>query len=194
MTQVYLTGFSFASVTFTVPRRTESDFRKMLASSASERRVSLDLDEVIFRPADDPYLEKPLCFPLNRIYRERLRLGIPALFHMLNSDNYDIWVYTAEYYSIEYIREYFHYYTVKIDGIVTGTGRKRKGFAEERISLEELVRERYKQTLHIDRQTVLRTFSGSKDFEEYPVVEGAFGWAQTVKSIIRKFENNESYK
>ena len=91
-------------------------------------------------------------------------------------------------------REYFYYYTVKIDGIVTGTGRKSKGFAEERKSIEQLVRERYEQTLHIDRRTVLRTFAGSKDFEEYPVEEGAFGWAQTVKSIIRRFENNESYK
>ena len=33
MTQVYLTGFSFASVTFTVPRRTESNFRKITAAS-----------------------------------------------------------------------------------------------------------------------------------------------------------------
>ena len=74
------------------------------------------------------------------------------------------------------------------------TGCKRKGFAEERESIEQLVRERYKQTLHIDSRTVLRTFSGSKDFEEYPVEEGAFGWVQTVKSIIRRYENNESYK
>ena len=165
----------------------------MIRSSEHDKRVTLDLDEVAFCQRDEPW-EMPIKgFPEGK-FKERLRPGIPALLQFLSRQGYDIWVYTAEYYSIEYIREYFHYYTVKIDGIVTGTGRKSKGFAEERKSIEQLVRERYKQTLHIDRQTVLRTFSGSKDFEEYPVVEGAFGWAQTVKSIIRKFENNESYK
>ena len=83
---------------------------------------------------------------------------------------------------------------MRIDGIVTGTSRKSKGFAEERKNIEQLVKERYKQTLHIDRRTVLHTFAGSNTFEEYPVEEGTFGWAQTVKSIIRKIENNEAYK
>ena len=171
----------------------KTDIEKMIRTSKHDRRVTLDLDEVAFCRGDEPGGEPIKGFPEGQ-FKERLRPGIPALLQYLSRQGYDIWGYTAEYYSIEYIREYFYYYTVKIDGIVTGTGRKRKGFAEERESIEQLVRERYKQTLHIDRRTVLRTFSGSKDFEEYPVEEGAFGWVQTVKSIIRRYENNESYK
>lgn len=171
----------------------KTDIEEMIRTSEHDRRVTLDLDEVAFCRGDEPG-EKPIKGFSEGQFKERLRPGIPALLQYLSRQGYDIWVYTAEYYSIEYIREYFYYYTVKIDGIVTGTGRKSKGFAEERKSIEQLVRERYEQTLHIDRRTVLRTFAGSKDFEEYPVEEGAFGWAQTVKSIIRRFENNESYK
>ena len=123
----------------------ESDFRKMLASSASERRVSLDLDEVIFRPADDPYLEKPLCFPLNRIYRERLRLGIPALFHMLNSDNYDICVYTAGYCSLDYLRYCFKHYSIRVTGIVTGMARKAPSGTDTRKEMEALLNSNIKR-------------------------------------------------
>lgn len=171
----------------------KSDIEEMIHASEHDRRVTLDLDEVAFCQGDEPW-EKPIKgFPEEK-FKERLRPGIPALLQYLSVEGYDIWVYTAEYYSIEYIREYFHYYNVKIDGIVTGTGRKSKGFAEERKNIEQLVKERYKQTLHIDRQSVLHTFAGSNNFEEYPVAEGTFGWAQTVKSIIRKIENNESYK
>ena len=170
-----------------------SDIEEIIRASEHDRRVTLDLDEVAFCQEDETG-EKPIKgFPGDR-FKERLRPGIPALLQYLSKQGYDIWVYTAEYYSIEYIREYFQYYTVKIDGIVTGTGRRRKGFAEERKSIEQLLRDRYQQTLHIDRNTVLRTFAGSRDFEEYPVEEGAFGWAQTVKSIIHKIERNESYK
>ena len=170
----------------------KSDIEEMIRASEHDRRVTLDLDEVAFCQEDETG-EKPIKgFPEDR-FKERLRPGIPALLQYLSKQGYDIWIYTAEYYSIEYIREYFQYYAVKIDGIVTGTGRRRKGFAEERKNIENLVRERYQQTLHIDRHTVLRTFAGSKEFEEYPVEEGAFGWAQTVKSIIRKIEKNESY-
>ena len=171
----------------------KSDIEEMIRASEHDRRVTLDLDEVAFCQGDETG-ERPIKgFPEDR-FKERLRPGIPALLQYLSKQGYDIWVYTAEYYSIEYIREYFQYYAVKIDGIVTGTGRRRKGFAEERKSIEQLVRDRYQQTLHIDRRIVLRTFAGSKKFEEYPVEEGAFGWAQTVKSIIHKIEKNESYK
>ena len=53
-----------------------SDIRKMIENSQSDRRVTLDLDEVVFCGKDDPYVEKPLPFPMNRFFKERIRKGI----------------------------------------------------------------------------------------------------------------------
>ena len=166
----------------------ESDFRKMLASSASERRVSLDLDEVIFRPADDPYLEKPLRFPLNRIYRERLRLGIPALFHMLNSDNYDIWVYTAGYYSLDYLRYCFKHYSIRVTGIVTGMARKAPSGTDTRKEMEALLNSKYKTAVHIDNDTVIRTDPASASFDEYRLSGDGSAWSREVMKIFEDWK------
>ena len=87
-------------------------------------RVSFDLDEVLFVSPQTHKTEPALPFPLNRIYKERIRLGIPALFHALRGRGYDIWIYTAGYYSLDYLKYYFRHYRVPVTGIVTGTARK----------------------------------------------------------------------
>lgn len=48
-----------------------------------EMRVSFDLDEVLFVSPETHRTEPKLPFPLDRIYRERLRLGTPALIKEL---------------------------------------------------------------------------------------------------------------
>ncbi len=162
----------------------KADIEEMRRSSSHDRRATLDLDEVVFCRGDEP-AEKPLPGLWGRRYREKLRLGLPALLHFLTKQGYDIWVYSAKYYSMDYIRAYLRHYSVKVDGIVTGTARKTKEKAEDRKQVEQLFRERYAQTLHIDRDAVLRTFAESRAFEEYPVDDGSAGWAQAVMSIVR---------
>ena len=117
-------------------------------------RVSFDLDEVVFRPAGDDGMEKSLPFPLRNIYKQRLRRGIPALFRYLNKKGYDIWVYTAGYYSADYIQRLFRKYGVHVTGAVTGTGRKTSGSAEEKKKMETLIAAKYPETVHIDGETV----------------------------------------
>ena len=70
----------------------DTDIKTILKNTRHDKRVTLDLDEVVFRKPGEGPLEKPLPFPAGRIYKERLRLGIPALFHYLNKKGYDIWV------------------------------------------------------------------------------------------------------
>ena len=122
--------------------------------------------------------EKPLAFPWRSIYKERLRLGIPALFRYLNKKGYDIWVYTAGYYSVDYIQRLFTKYHVQVTSAVTGTGRKTSGSAEypvfchgssgssgsaeEKKKMETLIAAKYPETVHIDGETVLRIFSRTK--------------------------------
>ena len=67
-------------------------------------RVSFDLDEVLFVSPETHKTEPPLRFPLNRIWRERLRLGTPALISELQKLGYEVWVYTSSFRSERYIR------------------------------------------------------------------------------------------
>ena len=85
----------------------QKDIYEMLSRSKNNKRVVLDLDEVVFRAEFDELSEKPLRFAFGRIINEPMRLGIPALFNDLKRRGYDIWVYTSRYVSYESMRHYF---------------------------------------------------------------------------------------
>lgn len=167
---------------------TEKDIRKMLEKATSNKRVTLDLDEVVFRPGTDPCLEDALRFPLNRFYKERIRRGIPALFHELNAKGYDIWVYSAQYYSLDYLVYFFKHYHVKVTGIVTGTAKKTAGAALGKKATEKLLEARYETTLHIDNEMVLRTHRDSKEFEEYKLGGAPENWSREVIDAVGKMK------
>ena len=164
----------------------KKDVEKMLRNSRSDRRVTLDLDEVVFRPADEGCLEKPLPFPLSRIYRERLRLGIPALFHFLKRNGYDIWIYSARNYSLDYVRYYFLHYFIYITCIVTGTGRKAPEKTETRKELEKLLSTKYKSTIHIDNKSVIYTVPETRQFDEFPLSGNPETWSREVIAAVEK--------
>ena len=166
----------------------KDDLQKMLASSASSRRVTFDLDEVIFRPEDDPWLEEPLRFPLKRWFRERLRLGVPALFHMLNSEGYDIWIYSSGLCSTEYLRYYFKHYHVRVAGIVTGMARKAPAGTDTKKALEALMNNKYTTTVNIDNQEVIRTDAESASFDEYRLSGNGETWSREIMDIFEKMK------
>ena len=168
------------------------DIDKMLKASEHDKRVSFDLDEVIFCSKEYDIPEKPLPYPINKIYKERLRLGVPGLMHYLGTKGYDIWVYTSEYYSLEYIRLLFKKYSVKVDGIITGTERKEKKHSAEKKKTESKLEKKYKETIHIDRDMVIRTLHSGKDFEEYEIDADAASWSKKVISIIHKMKDGEN--
>ena len=170
----------------------ETDIKKMLSESKHDKRVTLDLDEVVFCDPDKTAAEKPLIFPINKIYKERIRQGIPSLLHILSKNGYDIWVYTKDYYSYDYISAYFKKYSVKLDGIITGVARKTKEKAEIGKKITDLFNARYKETLHIENNNVLRTFSNKKEFEDIEIKENENGWAYAVINIIKEMYPDES--
>ena len=162
----------------------KEDLRKMLNKARSDKRVTLDLDETVFRSDSDPCIEKSLPFPLNRIYTERLRLGIPALFRFLVGHGYEIWVFSARYYSLEYIRKLFRHYHIPVTGIVTGTSRKGPEGKDTIAELEQMLSRQYCSTLHIDGSAVLHTRSDSKEYEEYALSGPDASWSAAVMTII----------
>ena len=179
------TGFSPVPVSI-VNLTQETDIEQMIRNSKHDKRVTLDLDEVVFCSDDESLAEKPLPFPQNKMYKERIRRGIPALLHFLAMQGYDVWVYTARYYSMDYISAYFSRYSVKVDGIITGAGRKTGDRAEAEARTEKLFENQYVETLHIDNDTVLRTRRDSREFEEYSVDAPVAEWSHAVMEIVKK--------
>ena len=168
-----------------------SDIQKMLQNAKHDRRVTLDLDEVVFVSGQDTAVEKALPFPANRIYKERLRLGIPALFRYFKTHGYDIWVYTARCDSMEYIQYLFKWYGVRLNNIITGTVRQSKASAEEWKRLEALFANQYATTIHLDAKSLMRVTSGAKSYEEFALTGDPMTWSKEVMEITERFENHE---
>ena len=169
----------------------QMDIKTILQNTKHDKRVTLDLDEVVFRREGEGPLEKPLPCPSGRIYTERLRLGIPALFHYLNKKGYDVWVYSAGYYSADYIRRLFKKHHANVCGAVTGTGRKTAdNNAETRKELEALIANTYQQTIHIDNDTLLRVNSRTREIEEHEITGAPEAWSGQVMEIMEKIEKH----
>lgn len=49
-----------------------------------------------------------------------------------------------------------------------------------------MVDTKYKTTVHIDKDLVLRIFSGSKDCEEYPLSGKPETWAREIMDVFTK--------
>ena len=161
----------------------EKDVRRMLEHSKHDRRITLDMEEVVFASGKDTETEKPLGFPFRKFFPERLRLGIPALFSYCVSAGYDIWLYSSGYESMDYVREIMKLYHAPVTGIITGTARKAPKNSAQREKLESLVAAKYSRTLHADLHTLLCIDGGTKEFREFPL-SGEIPWAAEIIDII----------
>ena len=164
----------------------EEDVRKILANSRHTKRAALDLDEVIFQ--EDGPLERPLPFPWTKLYKERIRLGVPALFHFLAKNGYDIWLYSAKYYSSDYVQNLFRKYHVRIDGVMTAIGKRAEAVGGAGKKLEKLITDKYLYTVHIDKDSVLQIVKGTKEFRDYPLSGEAADWSKEVIDAITEIE------
>ncbi len=171
----------------------EADIEKMLENGKNSRRITLDLDEVVFAKDGDTDLEKELPFPLNKKYKIRLRAGIPALFNFFTTHGYDIWVYTSKYYSMDHLTAMFKRYHVTVTGVVTGASRPKDPEKQHKMDeIKKLIAQKYRSTLHIDKNLVLQTFSGSSKFNEYEINSENSNWSNEIMRIIGEMTPNES--
>ena len=169
----------------------EEDVKKILENSRHTKRAAIDLDEVIFRREGEAPLERPLPFPWSRLYKERIRLGVPALFHLLAQNGYDIWLYSAQYYSTDYIQNLFRRYHVRVDGVITAIGKRAHAAGDAGKKLEKQITDKYQYTLHIDNETVLQIFSGSKEFRDFPLGGESADWSKEVMDAVETIEKGE---
>jgi hypothetical protein len=167
----------------------EEDVKKILENSTHTKRAALDLDEVLFR--GEGLLERALPFPWNRFYPERLRRGVPALFHFLAKNGYDIWLYSSSFYSSDYIQRYFRRYHGKVTGVITAIGKRAKAADDAGKSLESLITDKYRFTVHIDNDTVLQIVKQTKELREFALSGGDAAWSQEVMDAITQIEQSD---
>ena len=87
---------------------------------------------------------------------------------------------------------YFKYFHVHVTGIVTGTSKKNAASADPRLALEALVDSKYRSTIHIDSTAVLRTFKGSRAFDEFSLSGSPGSWAPDVAEVFEKMKKNDA--
>ena len=174
---------------------TESEIRTILEKSQHDKRVAIDLDEVIFRNPDCKYLEKKaFLFPMSLRFKQRVRLGIPALFYYLVKHGYDIWVYAADFYSIDDIQKFFRAYSVHVDGIITGVVKREQNNSESEKRMKELINNKYQMTLHIDNDSVIETHNSTKEFSDYEINASEEEWSKKAIAIIEEIEKRAAKK
>lgn len=166
----------------------EEEIKEILKNSTHEKRVTLDLDEVVFRSKDDKYIEKkPLLF-LGMLAQRRMRLGIPALFRFFKKNGYDIWVFSSNYYSIDDIRRFFRKYSVHVDGIITATSKKEVYNSKAARDMKELIANKYKETVHIGNDVLVMTRGKGEDFDDHQLVSDDEGWAREIIALLLEKE------
>ena len=153
----------------------------MIDQSRSQKmRVSFDLDEVLFVSPETHKTEPPLRFPLNRIYRERLRLGTPDLINELQRLGYEVWVYTSSFRTEQYIRSLFRLYGVHFDGIVNGTRHLKEVQRNQTTILPQKMPNRYRISLHVDDEMVICSLGSQYGFRTYHLDAQDDDWKEKI--------------
>lgn len=159
-------------------------------------RVSFDLDEVLFVSPETHKIEPPMPFPLNRLFRERLRLGTPSLIHSLQSMGYEVWVYTSSYRTERYIRALFRFYGVRFDGIVNAQRHNREVQRNHAATLPQKLPNHYHISLHIDDESVICSYGRQYGFHTYQLDADDDHWKEKIIACaeeVRHIERPESF-
>ena len=143
-------------------------------------RVSFDLDEVLFVSPETHKTEPERPFPLNKIFRERLRLGTPELISTLQKMDYEVWVYTSSFRTDRYIRWLFRLYGIKFDGIVNATRHLKEVQGDRKQLLPQKVPSRYRISLHVDDESVICSLGRQYGFEAYQLDAQDDDWKEKV--------------
>ncbi len=165
----------------------EEDIRRMLENARSNVRVVFDLDEVIFCRSEVEAAEAELPQPFNRIFKERIRKGFPALAAALSEEGFDLWVYTRGLYSVDYLEMMFAEYHIHVDGIVSEARTAKKFAASMNGEAADSIKEKKPVTiLHIDRDSVLCTNSQAKAFEHVTFEASDEDWGCETLRVVRE--------
>lgn len=148
--------------------------------------VSFDLDETLFVNPEKVPTEKPLKFPFNKIYRDRLRAGAVDLLDWINRSDIKLWIYTTSYRSERYIYNIFRHYNIKIDYIVNGKRHAEEVQGSRKEIMPSKYPAKYHIDLHIDDEISVYQNGIAHGFRVYLLREDDNDWADNIKSEIKR--------
>jgi len=143
-------------------------------------RISFDLDEVLFVDPKTFETEDPLPFPLNRIYRERLRKGTIRLIHTLQNEGFSVWVYTSSFRSEHYIRSLFRHYGIEFDEIINSIRHQKEVQRGRLTPLPQKMPGHYQIDLHVDDEDVIHDYGRRYGFRTCKVCDPDPDWVEKV--------------
>lgn len=164
----------------------EADVHEMMKTTENDRRATLDMDEFVFASEGD---EKEPIGPLIAMkYEHGMRLGVPTLIHELQRRGYDIWAYTADYHSREYLESFFEAYDVKVTGIVNGLSKKKAKRTQKKKSLTEAIARKYVMSVTLSREAILYTNSKTKEYEIVDIDQSETNFTRHIMDEIERIE------
>ena len=163
--------------------------RKKSDDNEEKMRVSFDLDEVLFVSPNTHKTEQKLLFPLNMIFKERLRLGTPSLIKELQELGYEVWVYTSSFRSERYIRTLFLLYGVKFDGIVNGNRHLNEVQKNSSTILPQKIPSRYRISLLVDDEEVICSWGREYGFDTYKLEAQDDDWKDKIIARAGEIRN-----
>lgn len=154
-------------------------------------RISFDLDEVLFVDPHTFETEDPPRFPLNRIYRERLRKGTVELIHTLQEEGFEVWVYTSSFRPKQYISSLFRNYGIRFDEIINGPRHLKEVQKGHARLLPQKMPGYYRIALHVDDEDVIHQYGRQLGFRTYKVCDPDPDWVPKLLSEARRVRGME---
>ncbi len=164
---------------------------KKVKNSEWKMRVSFDLDEVLFVSPKTHKTEPELIFPLNHIFRERLRLGCPELVKKLQKMDYEVWVYTSSFRSERYIKTLFFLYGVRFDGIVNGTRHLKEVQRKNKTTLPQKLPNMYRISLHVDDESIVCSLGRQYGYNSYQLDAPDDEWKEKIIARAEEIRRRE---
>lgn len=147
--------------------------------------VNVTPDEAIFKIVRESTRTKCVSFDLDEVLlRDReLRKNAGSLITELRNMGFDVWIYTGEYYSEDYIRRLVRRQHSKVDGIVNGISKKKS-----RQSIREAFSKKYHKSVHIDNDSVLVVDTQTKEYVMKEVQSQDSNWASEVMLKLKEVD------
>lgn len=155
-------------------------------------RISFDLDDTLFVPKEKFKTEPALKFPFCRIYKEQLRLGTIKLMKYIHEQGMELWIYTTSYRSEHYIRSLFHWYGIKIDGIVNGIKHAKEVQAGHTEGMPSKYPSKYRIDLHIDDDHSVAENGKIYGFHVFIVGSQDDDWVDKIIKEIERIKNRKN--
>lgn len=170
----------------------EENIIDIIERSKNDKRVAIDLDDLIFVNEAEYPAEKKLPYLADLRYdKKRIRLGFPALCRFFQSRGYDVWVFTSEYCSVDHIEGLLKRYHVTPDGIITASGRIEKTEENKKKRIREMMKKKYIRTITLYNDLMIVVNSQTGDSDQIPLEGSANEWVLDVEKAVKGIEENE---